>query len=89
MNEQVKQALDRFVKYYNGKDNAHWQKIFERAYALFEGAECENDFCLQHANGCVVFGGSNRLFWDRSTNTFRASEAHCSDAFIRHVEENK
>jgi len=86
MNEQISHALQSFEKYWNGKANAHWTSVFERAHEIFVGAGFEWDFCLQSASGSVVFGGSNRLIWDRSTSKFRVSPAHCSDEFIAHAE---
>ncbi len=85
MNEQVTKALDSFQKHWDGKANAQWKRIFERAHAIFIAAGCEWDFCLQSASDSVVFGGSNRLIWDKGSNEFRASDAHCSDSFIQHV----
>lgn len=88
MNEKMLRALDDFRNHWDGKANQHWLRVFRRAELIFIGAGCGYDFCLQSVGGVsVVFGGSNRLIWDKRKNEFRASESHCSESFIRSVEE--
>lgn len=85
--EAVNKALDAFVEHWGGRRNAHWTRVFERAYAVFDAAGVPHDFCLQSASTGVVFGGSNRLIWSLCSSSFRASEAHSSDRFIEATRE--
>jgi len=87
MNEQVNKAIEYYKKLYGGAVYSQTREIFERAYRIFEIAGDVSDFCLQSADENIVFGGFNRIIWDRCKNSFRANKSHCTDRFIDAVEQ--
>ena len=81
-NEYLSRALGDFERHWKGRANTHWCGVFKRAQAIFVACEVGNDFCLQSVGEAPIFGGFNRLFWDKRKNEFRASDRHCTPKFL-------
>ncbi len=95
-NEYLSRALQDLVRHWRGQSgirhiNTHWSGVFKRALAIFDACDGGfGDFYLQYADyRSLIFGGYNRLFWDRRKSEFRASEDHCTPKFLKRFEELK
>lgn len=86
MDIQVEEALTRFENNWNRTRDAYWEGVFQNAFDIFKLAGMERDFCLQSVGHSVIFGGWNRLIWNREHSKFYASKSHCTQDFLDHVE---
>jgi hypothetical protein len=58
------------------------QMVVETALERFQICGAEKDFCIQHVGTNVVFGGTNRVTWNRR-HGFRIDESYCTARFVQ------